>query len=130
MDREFLKGDMEQSLSYSRAVIVRGAETTVYLAGVACPFGPDGQSFAGDFSAQARGCFEKLERVLSECGGTLSDVVTTTMFVTDMRSSDALVGVIRDAFGEDFPAATLIGVDCLVLPQMLLEIQATAVLAS
>jgi len=128
VDRTYLKGDFQQSRSYSRAVVVRDAGTTVYLAGVGCPRTPDGASLGGDFEAQARGCFQQLEGVLAECGGALGDVVTMTVYVTDIRYGDAFIPIRTEAFGDNFPASTLVGVESLAVPDMLVEIEAVAVL--
>jgi enamine deaminase RidA (YjgF/YER057c/UK114 family) len=82
----------------------------------------------GDMGAQVGQALDNLERVLSEAGFALADVVRLNYYVTDV---DAFV-----AAGEQYgarlaeagcrPASTLLGVARLALPQLLVEIEATA----
>ena len=71
---------------------------------------------AGDMYAQAKQAISNIERALREAGASLSDVVRTRMFVTDITR-----------FGEVRPAATLVAVSALVAPELLVEIEADAI---
>ena len=127
MSREYFRGDNEDKRSYSRAVKVTGG-TTIYLAGVGGQTDAQGRSLAGDFTAQAHRAFERLRDNLAQAGGTLDDVVTMTVFITDSRYGDEFVELRKQYFSRGFPGSALIGVHSLARPEMLVEIQAIAVI--
>lgn len=127
MARKFVKGEFESSRAYSRAVKTTGG-ATIYLAGVGAPFDASGKSLAGDFAAQTHGCFSALQRNVEAAGGALSDIVTMTVFITDSRYGSDFVAIRKEYFGDgNFPASAMIGVDSLAKPEMMVEIQAIAV---
>lgn len=128
MGREFLKGERESTRSYSRAVTVTGGKT-VYLAGVGMPIDASGKSLAGDFASQAHGCFALLQSALEAVGGKLADMVTMTVFVTDIRYGTEFVEIRKQYFPDgNFPGSALIGVSSLARPEMMVEIQGIAVI--
>ena len=124
MSREYVKGEREEGRSYSRAVKVKGG-TTVFLAGVGGATGPDG---ALDFAGQTRNAFERLRANLADAGGTLADVTTMTVFITDARYGDEFTQVRKEFFDGGYPCSALITVAGLARPEMLVEVQAIAVL--
>lgn len=75
MGREYFRGEREEQRSYSRAVQVKGG-TTVSLAGIGAPTNAQGNSLAGNFTAQAYQVFERLRGTMALVGGTLDDIVT------------------------------------------------------
>ena len=126
MSREYIKGEFEETRSYSRAVRVKGG-TTVYLAGVV---GRDaqGRDLPGDFPGQARATFDRLRDAIELVGGTLDNIVTMTVFITDNRFWDRFVEIRKEYFDKGYPCSALITVHSLARPEMLVEIQAIAVL--
>lgn len=80
------------------------------------------------FDTQARRAFAELDAVLKSAGGSLSDIVTMTVFITDIRRGPEFLKIRKEIFGRDFPASALIGVSHLVPVDGMLEIQAIAVL--
>jgi 2-iminobutanoate/2-iminopropanoate deaminase len=82
----------------------------------------------GDFEAQVRRTFANMQAVLEAAGGTLSNIVTMTTFLVDMRHAPEFARLRREILGSDFPADALIGVSQLWDPALMLEIQAIAVL--
>src|SRR5713226_5956652 len=85
---------------------------TVYLAG-AVGTESDG-SLAPDVRVQTRRAFEKLATVMHEAGGTLTDIVKLTVFITDMRLRDGYGDEVRaQFFPHDPPASTLVQVVAL-----------------
>ena len=127
MSREYFSGERESSRSYSRAVKVRGG-TTIYLAGVGGTPNNQGRSLAGDFPAQVHRAFERMRENLGVAGGTLDDIVTMTVFITDSRYGDQFIELRKQYFTRGYPCSALIGVHSLANPDMLVEIQAIAVL--
>ena len=125
MSREYVTGEREKTRSYSRAVKVKGG-TTVYLAGVGGATGPAGSSL--DFATQTRNAFGRLKQNLADAGGKLDDITTMTVFITDVRYGDEFVKLRAEFFGDNYPCSALITVAGLARPEMLVEIQAIAVL--
>jgi enamine deaminase RidA (YjgF/YER057c/UK114 family) len=83
---------------------------------------------AGRFELQTRRTFERMQTILQAAGGSLDNLVTMTVFVTDMRFGDEFVRLRGEILKRDFPASALIGVSHLANPDALLEIQAVAAL--
>lgn len=83
----------------------------------------------GDPEAQARQVFENLRRCLASAGATFSDVVKLTYYVTDVAHMPAIRAV-RDEFvaADQRPASTAVQVAGLVRPELLLEIEAFALI--
>ena len=82
---------------------------------------------AGDMYAQAKQAIANIEAALREAGASLSDVVRTRIFVTDIRRFEEVARAHSEAFGEVRPAATLVAVSALAVPELLVEIEADAV---
>ena len=128
-EREFLPSDARQrERAYSPAVKVTGG-TTVYLAGYGAFQDEAGKCYAGDFDGQVRLSFERIRRTLEKAGGKLDDIVTMTVFITDMANGTRFTQLRKEFFKEDrYPASALIGIKALARPEMMVEIQAIAVL--
>lgn len=84
-------------------------------------------SIAETVAAQARQAFRNMTTVLQEGGASLDDVVEITSYHLDMDQMGAVVEAMREAFPNHQPAWTAVGVTRLALPQMLVEIKATAI---
>ncbi len=128
MPREYFKGTAEEDRAYSPAIKVTGG-TTVYLAGVGMAATEDGESLAGDFEGQVHASFSRIQQNLERAGGKLEDIVTMTVFVTDMRHGTRFTQLRKEYFTRGFPCSALIGIDSLARPEMMVEVQAVAVLA-
>ncbi|MGW8779175.1 RidA family protein [Streptomyces sp. NPDC055796] len=95
-----------------------------------CAFDEQGRVVgAGDAAAQARQVFENLRRCLAAAGATFDDVVKLTYFVTDIAHLPA-VREARDAVipADRLPASSAVQVAALIRPELLLEVEAFAVL--
>lgn len=126
-NRQYVKGtERQQQRSYSPAVKTRG-KTTIYLAG----FGgrdESGRSHAHDFDGQVRASFGRIRKTLETAGATLDDIVTMTIFITDMKHGDRFVEIRKEFFRGGYPCSAMIGIKELAHPEMMIEIQATAVI--
>jgi enamine deaminase RidA (YjgF/YER057c/UK114 family) len=91
---------------------------------------PETGTVPEDVESQARLALRNLEGVISEAGGSLSDVVELVTYHTDMRELEAFARVKREFFTEGFPAWTAVGVAALADPRFRLEVRATAVIGS
>jgi enamine deaminase RidA (YjgF/YER057c/UK114 family) len=86
---------------------------------------------AGDAAAQARQVFENLRRCLAAAGAGFADVIKLTYFVTDVAYMPAIRAVRDEVLGTDpLPASTAVQVAALVLPDLLLEIEALALVSA
>jgi len=116
-------GPWEAVAGYSRAIVVGDS---CWVAGTT-DAGPDGRSLhPADVAAQARSVLGIIERALSEAGFSLSDVVRTRMFVTDITRSAEISAVHGSIFGKIRPAATMVEIRALMDPSLLIEIEAEA----
>jgi enamine deaminase RidA (YjgF/YER057c/UK114 family) len=86
----------------------------------------------GDIDLQARQAYANLEAALAAVGANFDDVVRVTTYVVDYRPEHrAILRQIRsEHWPADPPAATLLGVSALAQPDLLVEVEATAVLAN
>ena len=91
--------------------------------------GPDGLVGGDDPAAQARYALDKIERAIVELGGTLSDVVRTRVFVSNIENWEAVARVHGERFGKIRPVNTLVEAR-LVGPEYLVEIEAEAVVGA
>ncbi len=122
--RRYVRNPTAQARAYSQAVITQGG-TTIWLAGQTAPVDESGRVL--DFEGQARLLFSRFGQTLQEAGGRLSDIVTMTVFISDMRNAEQFLRIRRETFGDNFPASALIEISGFVPPFALIEIQAVAV---
>jgi enamine deaminase RidA (YjgF/YER057c/UK114 family) len=115
--------EIYKNWKFSQAVKVGN---TIHVSGQT-GFGPDG--IPDDIEGQTRLALQSLERVLKEAGASLSDVVATTVYHTDMGEIGKAQSVRDEFFKENYPANTIVGVTALALPQLRIEIQAVAITA-
>jgi 2-iminobutanoate/2-iminopropanoate deaminase len=123
--RDYLKNDGAQSRGFTPGVVTEGGRI-VWVSGQTGLVDEQGKSMAGDFEGQARVIFRAIEAVVKRAGGSLKDVVTITVYLTDPRLLDPLM---REFFPDgNFPASTTITVHSLPYVGMMLEISAIAVI--
>ncbi|HEY7557648.1 MAG TPA: RidA family protein [Candidatus Binatia bacterium] len=82
----------------------------------------------GDVRAQTRYIIEKIQRAIEAAGGTMNDLVAMSVFTTDVRYHRDVNEVRRELLGSNFPTSTMVQVVALARPELLLEINATAVI--
>jgi len=115
--------------AYSQLMLVAPGCRWVFVSGQGGD-NPDG-SFSADFRTQAEAAFRNIGLALEAAGASTTDVAKITVLIVDhdMEKLRIMQAAQRLLFGPHHPAATLIPVPCLALPQMLIEIEAIAALA-
>lgn len=116
-------------LGFNQGMLVQGASTVLYLAGQSS-MSPDGQpEHAGDLAAQIELSLDNLEAVLKEGGMDLSNVVRMNIYTTDVDGLFQNYGVIAERLGAAGvqPPGSLLGVARLAYPELMVELEATAV---
>lgn len=113
--------DFESVVGYSRAIRV-GPHVAVA--------GTTGAGPSGDIVAQTRDALRRIEIALEGAGAALTDVVRTRIYVTDISRWREVGAVHAEVFGQIRPAATMVEVSALIAPELMVEIEADAYVAS
>jgi enamine deaminase RidA (YjgF/YER057c/UK114 family) len=124
LKKEFL--DPMPQESRSTAVKVKGG-TMLFLAGhTASQPRPD--SDLGNFPVQFKATFDKINITLSKAGATFEDIVSMSVFLTDLRYIPEFNKMAKEIFKKGYPAVTFVEVSHLARPQSVIEVQPIAVI--
>ncbi len=112
---------------YSYAVKKSGAP--VFISGQVALDGDGKLIGEGDAAAQTEQVFRNLRTVVEACGGSMADIVKITIFVTDAAYRPAVAAARQKHFADGhYPASTYLVVSGLAVPQLLVEIEAVAMI--
>ena len=109
--------EFEATVGYSRAVRTGDHVVVAGTTGV-----------GDDIAAQTREALRRIEIALQEAGASLTDVVRTRMFVTDISLWREVGAVHAQVFGEICPVSTMVEVSALISPDLMVEIEVDAYL--
>ena len=115
----------EDTIGYSRAVRIGN---TIEVAGTTATDG-DQVIGKGDAYEQTKFILRKIGKALQQAGATINDVVRTRMYVTDISQWEDIGRAHGEVFGTIKPASTMVQVSALISPDLLIEIEATAIVA-
>jgi enamine deaminase RidA (YjgF/YER057c/UK114 family) len=115
--------EWESSVGYSRAVRAGGE---IHVSGTTATDDGGDLVGVGDPEAQTRRAIANVETALGALDAALGDVVRTRLFVTDIDDWEAIGHAHGEAFGDVRPATSMVQVDRLIDPAMLVEIEAVA----
>ncbi len=112
---------------YSQAVKAEG-NRLLFISGMTARDKDGNIVGKGDMRAQTRQVLENIKAVLEKAGATFDQIVKVTVYITDMSRFKEIHEVRAQYFKKDYPASTMVQVSGLVSPEMLIEIDAVAVL--
>ncbi len=119
--------EWESHVGYSRAVRVG---PHVHVAGTTATDEEGNVVGVGDPYRQTKQALSNVESALQEAEAALSDVVRTRLFVVDIDQWEAIGQAHGKVFGDIRPAATMVEVNRLIAPELLVEIEAVAIVES
>jgi 2-iminobutanoate/2-iminopropanoate deaminase len=114
--------------TYAQAVKVEGAQTILYLSGQVDYDDKGGCAHPGDFAAQAKAVLAMVKAQVEAGGGTTASIVKVNTYITDMRYRPDYARVRGEFFGPKMPASTLVAVTALAFPELLIEVEAVAII--
>ena len=120
---------LEAKFGYCRAIRVDNPTSHIFIAGNASTAADGSVHAPGDYYEQTKHILGLIKGYVEQAGGSLENVVRTRVFVVDVQNHAEEVGIAHgEVFGEIKPVCTLLGTDALVHPDMVVEIDADAVI--
>ena len=127
--REINPTDWLQAFNINHAIEVTGGQRELYLSGQTANAADGAPMHPGDLVAQFRLAWANLKDALAAAGMDPGNIVRLNMYTTDVDGFMAAAGVLVPIFAEDGckPVSTLLGVTRLFEPEIMIELEATAV---
>jgi enamine deaminase RidA (YjgF/YER057c/UK114 family) len=121
--------EWQNQIGFSQAIEVAGASHVLQCAGQTAMDADGRPAHVGDMRGQVTLALDNLETVLAKAGYSLADVTRLNYYTTDVQGLFGAFDIVRARLGAAGcqPASTLLGVAALAFPELLVEIEATAV---
>jgi len=120
--------DWQDLFGFSQAWKIKNPGTVIEVSGQTSTNEEAEVLHKDDFTAQTRRVFENMQKVLHESGAEFDDVVKLQAFITDSKYVEQYGKVQSEFFPDKSPAQTLLVVKSLALPELMVEVEATAYL--
>ena len=111
---------------YNHFVRVDQPKSMIFVSGQVSRDNEGQQVGVGSMLEQTRQCFRNIETCLNAAGGSLSDIVWTTVYTTDMREFRQIVAAREEFFKTNLPTSTMVEVSHLADPGLMVEIHVIA----
>src|SRR5687767_12778017 len=116
---------------YTPVVVTKtGDHANIFVSGRTARMPNGAVAGKGDMRVQLRRVCENIQLALESVGATFADVTRTVTYVTDMKAYVAAIDERWKFFKEPRPTSTVVGVTCLGVPEMLVEIELEAIIDS
>ena len=118
-----------EAIGYNQGELVSGHTRTLYCAGQTAVAGDGTPRHPGDMAAQLALSLDNLEAILGEAGMSLASLVRLNVYTTDVDLLFQHYGVLASRLGAAgvAPATTMLGVTRLAIPDLMVELEGTAV---
>ena len=103
---------------------------TIYISGQHAGNPKGGILGDGSMVSQTRETLKKIKALIEAAGGSMADVVKLNVYVTDVSKRAEIGQARREFFSGDFPCSTLVEISRLVDPDLMIEIEATAIIGA
>jgi 2-iminobutanoate/2-iminopropanoate deaminase len=113
---------------YHHYIRVDNPKTLIFLSGQLARDADGNLVGAGDMAEQTRQCIRNMRTVLEAAGGTLDDIVSIVVYTTDMREFRRIAEARMEFFRSRLPTSTIVEVNHLADPGLMIEFQAVAAL--
>ena len=113
---------------YHHYIRVDNPKSLIFLSGQLARDAEGNLVGKGDMAEQTRQCIRNMRTVLEAAGGTLDDIVSIVVYTTDMRAFKEIVSAREEFFVAKLPTSTIVEVNHLADPGLMIEFQATAAL--
>lgn len=111
---------------YNHFVRVDQPKSMIFVSGQVSRDSDGQQVGAGSMLEQTRQCIRNIETCINAAGGSLSDIVWTTVYTTDIREFRQIVAAREEFFKTNLPTSTMVEVVHLADPGLMVEIQVIA----
>ncbi len=111
---------------YNHFVRVDRPGSLIFVSGQLARDENGNQVGTGSMLEQTRQCIRNIERCLVAAGATLADIVSTTVYTTDMREFKGIIAAREEFFKANLPTSTMVEVSHLAEPGLMVEIQVIA----
>lgn len=113
---------------YHHYIRIDNPKSLIFLSGQLSRDADGNMVGAGDMAEQTRQCIRNMRTVLEAAGGTLDDIVSLVVYTTDIRRFNEIVEARTEFFVKKLPTSTIVEVNHLATPGLLIEFQAIAAL--